>query len=77
MDNRSNENLVKALALADELLILADSGDDARNDIGCGILYGTIRDCAYKLRGLAEQEIDKHKRQGYWVEPEKQIHLIP
>jgi acetolactate synthase-1/2/3 large subunit len=44
------------LQLADEMLDLADQGDTAREDNGCGILYGVLRDSAFKLRKLAESE---------------------
>lgn len=48
------------------MTVLADKGDDSRQDRSCGVLYGTLRDAAYKLRGLAEQEINLHKSTGLW-----------
>ena len=68
MNNHSNENLIKVIVLARELLLLADEGDADREDVGCGILYGTLRDCAYKIRALAETEIITHKRNNTWQE---------
>ncbi len=44
----------------------ADEGDSAREDVGCGILYGVLRDSAYKIRKLAEEEREAHKRKGWW-----------
>jgi len=70
MDPKCNENLLRSLEMARQLLILADQGDEYREDVGCGVLYGTLRDCAYKIRGLAESEIAVHKSKGKWRIPE-------
>ena len=61
-----NENLKKALILTREMIALADEGDRDRIDSSCGILYGIMRDMAYKLRRLAEQEIENHKTADIW-----------
>lgn len=63
-----NENLVKLLRLTKEMLALADEGDRDRNDASCGIIYGVLRDTAYKLRRLADQECEKHRASGKWEE---------
>ena len=63
-----HKNIIKALELARRLLILADQGDAVRTDVGCGVLYGVIRDCAYKIRRQAEQELAEHKARGLWPE---------
>lgn len=60
MGEECNEHIRRALALADEMLTLADEGDQIREDVGCGVLFGTIRDCAYKIRALAESELLEH-----------------
>jgi len=60
----TNECIRKVLELSRDMLMLADDGDAAREDVGCGILYGTIRDSAYKIRALAEAEMLAHKRKG-------------
>jgi hypothetical protein len=62
MCENSDDCINKALILANELLELADEGDMVRHDIGCGVLYGTLRDCAYKIRILAESELISHKK---------------
>ncbi len=56
--------------LAAELLVLADSGDQNRDDDGCGILFGVIRDSAYKIRKLALRERIAHsdRRQETTIE---------
>jgi len=62
MGDECNQQIRGALALADELLVLADEGDEVRKDVGCGVLFGTIRDCAYKIRALAESELIEHNQ---------------
>ena len=66
MNRQYNENLERTVRLAEALLSLADEGDAAREDVGCGILYGTVRDSAYRIRSLAASEIAEHKRAGRW-----------
>ena len=63
-----DENIKKTIALVDAMLRLADAGDAAREDNGCGVLYGVLRDAAYKVKKLAEAERDAHKRKGWWSE---------
>ena len=48
------------------MLILADMGDLDSEDDGCRVLYGVVRDCAYKIRAQAERERDAHKIRGIW-----------
>ena len=61
-----NQNLVRTIRLTREMLALADEGDRDRDDDSCGILYGILRDAAYRIRKLAEQECEKHKTAGKW-----------
>ncbi len=61
-----NENLVGLLKLTQEMLALADRGDRDRDDDSCGIVYGVLRDAAYRIRKLAEEECEKHRRAGKW-----------
>lgn len=61
-----NENLLKTIRLTREMLALADEGDRDRNDDSCGIIYGILRDSAYRLRNLVEVECEKHKTAGKW-----------
>mgnify|MGYP001172770594 CR=1 FL=1 len=62
-----NKGIIKSLDLANEMLILSDEGDSRREDAGCGILYGVIRDAAYKIRRLAEAEKAAHIKKGLWI----------
>jgi len=61
-----NLHIERALALVEEMIALADQGDADREDNGCGILYGVLRDSAYKLRQLAEDEKRNHIQKGWW-----------
>ena len=61
-----NKSLEETISLTDTMLALSERGDMAREDDGCGILYGVLRDSAYKIRKLAETEKDVHKKKGKW-----------
>ena len=63
----NNVNLLRVLRLTNEMLALADEGDRDRLDDSCGILYGVLRDAAYRLRAMAEQECEGHNKRGAWV----------
>ncbi len=66
MAKQYNYNIIRVLRLTREMIILADEGDDQRRDKSCGVLYGILRDSAYKLRNLAEKEKQNHKLNGIW-----------
>jgi len=63
---KCNKHILDALDLACRLTILADEGETDAQDDSCVVLYGVIRDCAYKIRKLAEQERDAHIARGIW-----------
>ena len=63
----SNGNLIRLLRLTREMLAVADEGDRDRDDASCGIIYGILRDTAYRLRQLAENECETHKLRGRWL----------
>jgi hypothetical protein len=60
MSNSADQCLKETLQLAERMLRLADHGDAVRNDPGCGVVYGMLRDSAYKLKQLAEAEHRAH-----------------
>ena len=60
----ANQCLEKTLELADLMLKVADEGDAARKDVSCGVLYGVLRDSAYRIRKLAEAEREAHSKKG-------------
>ena len=63
--SRENEDLVKrSLEMAQRMAVLADEGEVDCEDDGCAVLCGVIRDCAYKIRGRAERELEVHKMLG-------------
>lgn len=70
MTRECNDNIRNVLRTAADLTILADKGEMAMEDDGCGVLYGVVRDCAYKIRAEAERERDAHKAKGMWDEPD-------
>jgi len=61
-----DHNLRQAILMAERMIKLADDGDDDREDTGCGILYGMLRDSGYKIKQLAEAEKLKHIAKGWW-----------
>ena len=56
-----DENIQRTIQLAQEMIRLADQGDSDREDTGCGILFGILRDSAYKIRQMAEEERKRHQ----------------
>jgi len=48
------------------MMVLADLGDHNRQDRSCGVLYGMLRDAAYKLRRMAQEEREMHRKNGIW-----------
>jgi len=48
------------------MLEVADQGDAVREDTGCGVLYGVVRDSAYRIKKLAEAEKEAHIKKGWW-----------
>jgi hypothetical protein len=69
MTRPCNEKIVRTLELVERMIEVADEGDIVREDAGCGVLYGVLRDSAYKIRRLAEEEKEKHMRKGWWPRP--------
>ncbi len=60
-----DKNIKNTLNIAEEMIKVADKGDIDREDIGCGILYGVLRDAAYKVKKLAEKEKEAHIKKGW------------
>jgi hypothetical protein len=60
LEDPANHCINKTLEMAARMLQLADEGDAVRIDPGCGVLYGVLRDSAYKLKQLAEAEQAAH-----------------
>ena len=65
-----NLHIINTLKMVDEMICLADRGDADREDNGCGILFGVLRDSAFKLKKLAEEEKQNHIDKGWWPREE-------
>ena len=61
-----DESIQKVIELTDKMLNLSDEGDAVREDTNCGVLYGVIRDAAYRIKRMAEDERDAHIKKGWW-----------
>jgi hypothetical protein len=61
-----DESIRETLDLVDNMLDLADRGDAVREDNGCGVLYGVLRDSAFRIKQLAEREKEAHIKKGWW-----------
>jgi len=61
-----DERIKETLDLVDNMLDLADKGDEVREDNGCGVLYGVLRDSAFRIKKFAEAEKEAHIKKGWW-----------
>ena len=61
-----DRHILETLELTAAMIDLANQGDQDRQDTGCGVLYGVLRDSAYKLKQLAEKEKQAHIEKGLW-----------
>ena len=61
-----DKSIQKTLEMVKTMLEVADQGDAVREDTGCGILYGVVRDSAYRIKKLAELEKAAHIKKGWW-----------
>ncbi|MCP4176453.1 MAG: hypothetical protein GY756_01695 [bacterium] len=66
MKQNCNKNLLKVLELAENMNALVKNGLIDSNDDSCIILYGIVRDSAYKIKTIAETEIEQHKTLNKW-----------
>jgi hypothetical protein len=58
MDAKTTANVERAMALADELLKLAEKGEQESPDDRCLVLFGIVRDCAHTVRRAIERGCD-------------------
>ena len=56
-----DRNLQETVELAERLISLSFKGDEEREDNGCGILYGVMRDTGFRLKELAQREVRNHR----------------
>ena len=77
MRPKCNKNIEAALDLARRMVVLAEKGQAESSDNGCAVLFGVLRDCAYKIRMEAERERKAHEALGNWDSQELQAALWP
>ncbi len=63
---KCNKHILDALELARKLTIVADEGESDAQDDSCIVLYGIVRDAAYRIRHRAEKEREAHITRGIW-----------
>ena len=61
-----DKSIKETLELTEKMLEIADRGDAVREDNGCGVLYGVLRDSAFKIKKLAKEEKETHVKKGWW-----------
>ena len=59
-------NIARTIDLAQQMIELAQTGYEQREDPGCGILYGILLDSGYRLLALAQKEKHAHVQKGWW-----------
>jgi len=62
-----NKNIEKTIRLTERMLALAEKGDIEREDTGCGVLYGVLRDAAYHIKKIASAEKSAHIQKDIWL----------
>ncbi len=53
-------NIVRTIDLAREMIKLAQTGYQQREDSGCGVLYGILLDSGHRILDLAQKEKHAH-----------------
>jgi len=54
------ESIGRVLELSRQMLMVAERGEQLCMSSKCGVLYGTLRDAAFKIRRLAEEAREEH-----------------
>ncbi len=57
-----NKYISKAVELADKLLDVSEMGTKEVGDDSSMIFFGTIRDCAFKIKKLANELLEKREK---------------
>ncbi len=59
--SKEREYLLQALRLSEEMMEFSKRGTRFASDNGCLILYGVIRDCAFKIKKIVEEQLDHYR----------------
>ena len=57
MTNVCMQQLLAALELAEEMIRMTDRVENVCDDDGCLVVFGVIKDCAYKIKRAAQREL--------------------
>jgi hypothetical protein len=63
-----NRYLLEILALSEQMLNVAHKGVEQQVDMESGIVFSTLHDYARHLKKLAAEQVDRHKRLGFFDE---------
>lgn len=63
---KSCKYIRKTLDMVRKMIILADQAEMGCCDYSSTVLFGVVRDSAYKIRARAEEERDRLKMLGDW-----------
>jgi hypothetical protein len=63
---KSCKYIKKTLDMVKKMIILADKAEMGCSEYSATVLFGVVRDCAYKIKGRAEGERDRLKMLGDW-----------
>ncbi len=72
LKKKSEANIASTIKLAQQMIRLAQNGDEYREDAGCGVLYGILLDSGYRILDLAQKEKQNHIEKGLWNESTKE-----
>ena len=61
MERHGKKHIFKALKIADDLMHFANNEEALGKDSNCDVLFGVMRDCAYKIRRQVEHEARRIK----------------
>lgn len=63
----------RTLDLVRKMIILADQAEMGCCDYSSTVLFGVVRDCAYKIKGRAEEERERLKMLGDWESEQQPV----
>lgn len=66
LEKECDINIARTIELARQMIALAQTGYEQREDDNCGILYGVLLDTGYKLLDMAKKEKHSHVKKGWW-----------